>query len=93
MGRRRFDHLFVEICLAVERRVPRYQLWLELHDLGCDPEDLTRRTALAFCEGPLQSFLSERGLHLSQPSARRLRRAVRRFDPTVPTPEEQLARI
>ena len=93
MGRRRFDHLFVEICVAVGRPVPRYPLWLELHDLGWDPEDLSRRSALTFCEGPLGSFLSQRGLHLSPRSARRLQRAVRRYDPTVATPEERLARI
>ena len=93
MGRRRFHHFFVEICLAVDRPISRYQLWLELHDLGQDPEHLTRHGVLAFCAGPLQAFLSERGLHLTPRSVKKLRRSVRRFDPSNPTPEEQLARI
>lgn len=90
MGRRRFDHLFVEICLAVGVTFPRYPLWLRLKELGLDPEALTRQAALAFCDGPLEVFLAERGFSLSRRRWRRLRRSVHSFDPAIPSPYEQL---
>ena len=92
MGRRRFDHLFVEICLLAGRPLSRYRLWLRLHETGANPESLTRRRAEAFCGDALEHFLSEEGVTLSDRERRRLRRAVRRFDPGVATPEELLAR-
>lgn len=93
MGRRRFDHLFVEVSLAVDALVPRYALWLHLHELGWDPDALTRDQAAAFCDGPLRGFLAERGFRLSQRAARRLRRSVERYDPRVRAPEEHFARL
>lgn len=93
MGRRRFDHLFVEICLAAGRPFSRYQLWMRLHEHGSDPEELTQHHALAFCGDPLERFLADQGVSLTPRAARRLQRAVRRYDPSVPTPEELLARI
>lgn len=93
MGRRRFDHLFIEISLAVDALVPRYALWLEIHELGFDPNALSGEEATAFCDGPLQRFLSERGFWLSPRSERRVRRAVERYDPRIRTPEEHFARL
>lgn len=93
MGRRRFDHLVIEISVAVGRRVPRYALWLRLHELGWDPEELSREAALAFCGAPLSGFLGERGLALAPRPRRRLERSVARFDPSVPTPCETFARL
>lgn len=90
MSRKRFDHLVIEISLAVGRRIARYPLWLHLHELGLDPESLTPEGAAAFCRAELRPFLTSRGLHLKPRAERRIERAVRRFDPRVPTPEERL---
>jgi hypothetical protein len=92
MGRKRFDHLVLEISLAVGRRIPRYPLWLYLHEVGLDPEALTPDGAAAFCRGELRIFLSRRGLALGPRAERRVERAVRRFDPRMPAPEERLGR-
>ena len=89
MGRRRFDHLVAELSEALGVWVARYDLWLAMHELGYDPELLTRDSAMAFCDGPLRRFLHTRGLHLSARSARRLRRSVGRFDPAAPSPPER----
>jgi hypothetical protein len=90
VGRRRFDHLVEQISLAARRSVPRYRLWLRLHELGWDPERLTRQAVLAFCDGPLVDFLADRGLVLDLHDLRRIRRAVSRFDPSVPTRYERV---
>jgi hypothetical protein len=90
MSRRRFDNLVAEISVAVGARVPRYDLWLTLHECGADPESMTSRMTLDFCEEPLTEFLAERGLHLNMRSRRRLLRAVERYDPDRLTPEEAL---
>ncbi len=92
MRRRRFDHLFTEIALASGQRISRYQLWLHLHHLGCDPELLSREAAIAFCDEPLTEFLADRGIRLGPRRQRRLLRNVERYDPLVPTPEETFAR-
>ena len=88
-SRRRFDHLHVELCVAVRARVSRFALWLELREQGADPEALRREEALAFCDERLERFLRERELALAPRAARRLRRAVERFDPSTPTPYER----
>lgn len=92
MGRRRFDHLAIEVSLAVGCRIPRYELWLSMHDHGCNPEGLSRENALSFCGAPLVAFLADRGWLLSERRLRRIQRAVRRYDPSVPSPYERLAR-
>jgi hypothetical protein len=91
VGRRRFNHLILEISLAAEQRISRYGLWLQLHELGWNPEALSRQAALSFCDGPLATFLANRGINLRPRAARRLRRAVARFDPSVLTPDERMA--
>ena len=48
MGRRRFDHLHSELSVAVGRLVSRYALWLQLRELGWDPEGLSRSQAVVF---------------------------------------------
>ena len=90
MGRRRFDHLVVELSLALGESVPRYALWLRLHEEGFDPEALGRSQAIAFCEAPLERFLDELGLELEPRRLRRLRRVVDRFDPELSTPYERI---
>lgn len=93
MRRRRFDHLVLELSLAVGEPVPRFPLWLELHAFGADPEDLSREAALAFCGAPLGQFLEAHRLRLTPRRRRRLERALRRFDPRVVTPCEHLERL
>jgi hypothetical protein len=91
VGRRRFDHLVLELSLALDVCVPRYALWLRLHEEGFDPEALGRAEALAFCAEPLGRFLEELGLELAPRRLRRLRRTLGRFDPGRPTPYERIA--
>ncbi len=91
MGRRRFDHLVIELSLALGLSVPRYRLWLRLHEEGFDPERLVLSQVLAFCADPLELFLEELGLELRPRRLRRLRRAVERFDPEVLSPYERIA--
>ena len=88
--RTRFDHLVAELSVAVGALVPRYPLWLRLHELGQNPETLSGEAATAFCGGPARSFLEEYGYGLSWGARRRLMRSVGRFDPARPTPEQAL---
>ncbi len=91
MGRRRFEHLVVELSLAAGQPIPRYRLWMRLHDLGWNPEDLEREEAMAFCDGPLGIFLAEVGIRVSPRSNRRLRKEISRFEPEVLSPYERVA--
>ena len=93
MDRRRFEHLVVELSLALDLLVPRYPLWLCLHECGFDPERLSRDHAIAFCDAPLARFLAANDLGLSPRAARRVRRRVARFDPDLPSPTDQLSRL
>lgn len=93
MARRRFDHLVLEISAAVGEHIPRYPLWLRLHELGWNPERLSRQDTIAFCGAPLTRFLAEHGLALPPHARRRLERNLRRYDPGIPTPYERMARI
>jgi len=91
--RKLFNHLFVELSVSVGRRIPRYALWLELHDLGWNPETLHVEEALAFCDGPMERFLSARGLKISPRARNRLRKDLARFDPRRPLPQEIFERL
>jgi hypothetical protein len=93
MARRRFDHLVLEISLAVGQCIPRYPLWLRIHELGWNPERLSAQTVIAFCGAPLTRFLADHDLALSPRARRRLERNLRRYDPAIPTPYERMARI
>jgi hypothetical protein len=93
MQRRRFDHLVVELSLALGRHLPRYPLWLTLKELGMEPEQLSREAAIEFCERHLTAFVARLGDRLSPRQLRRLRRTVARYDPSIPTPYERMARI
>jgi hypothetical protein len=90
VGRRRFNHLVIEISVAARARIPRYPLWLRLHQLGWDPEGLSQEAALAFCGEPLDAFPADHGLRSSRRARRQLRRAVEHYDPSLPTPYERM---
>jgi hypothetical protein len=92
-SRRGFDHLVVELSVAAGRHIPRYPLWLKLHALGFDPERLDRESATAFCGRPLEVFLAEHGMRLPERALLRVRKSIRDFDPTVPTPYERMAAL
>ncbi len=93
VSRKLFNHLFVELSVSIGKRVPRYALWLELHDLGWNPESLHVVEALAFCDGPMEGFLADRGMKISQRARNRLRRELAKFDPTRPLPQEIFERM
>ena len=92
MRRRRFDHLVLELSVALGQPVARFALWMRVHDAGYDPEELSCDEAAAFCAEALPAFLAERGLRLARHRRRRLERAVREFDPALGTPEEHFER-
>jgi hypothetical protein len=91
--RRGFDLLFTEISVAVGSCIPRYPLWLRLHELGYDPERLDREAVTSFCGEPLEGFLFEYGVLLPRRELLRVRRRVSLFDPDTPTPYERMAAL
>jgi hypothetical protein len=93
MGRRRFDHLYVALSVAAGTRLPRYALWVDFQERGCNPEQLSSAEALAWIDGAMDGFLGPQGHQLQHRRKHRLRRDVARFDPAVPTPEERIAAI
>lgn len=92
MQGRYFAHLYNEICVAVNRRISRYDLWLLLWDGGGDPDELTHSQARYFIENSLSALLAEQGAALDDRARRRLEKRILRFDPRHPTPEEWLTR-
>ena len=93
VSRKLFNHLFVELSVSIGKRVPRYALWLELHDLGWDPESLCVPEAIAFCDGPMEAFLNDRGMKISRRAHKRLRKDLASFDPSRPLPQEIFERL
>ena len=93
MERRRFDHLMLEISLALNRNLPRYPVWLAFKEMGAEPDLPTREQVVAFCEGSLAALLAQLGHALTPRQQRRLVRAVARFDPALRTPYEHMERF
>jgi hypothetical protein len=87
--RRLFDHLATEFAVAVRSPIPRYALWLQLHDQGLDPESLTRAQAVGFCKASLRRFAADQGLRLGIRAHRRLLREIQGFDPERESPAER----
>jgi hypothetical protein len=88
--RRYFDHLYNEVCVALGRRISRYDLWLMVWESGGDPDDLTPLQARRFVEAGLGRLLGEEGAHLPDRDRARLASRLLHFDPRFPTPEEWL---
>jgi hypothetical protein len=93
MQRRYFEHLYKEVCVAIDRRISRYDLWLLLWEGGGDPDTLTHAQARYFLEHNLSLILTEEGTSLSPRARHRLEKRILHFDPDRPTPEEWLANI
>jgi len=88
MSRRYFDHVYKEICVAADRRVSRYGLWLLIWEAGGDPDDLSRQQLRAFVAQHLETFLREEGVRLGDRQRARLELTFCAFDPSHPTPEQ-----
>ena len=88
MSRRYFDHMYNEICVASQKRVSRYGLWLLVWEAGGDPDDLTRDQVRTFLSNQLDLLLQEEGVRLAPRTRKRLERDLLGFDPHNPTPEE-----
>jgi hypothetical protein len=93
LGRRRFDHLYVALSVAAGVRLPRYELWMDFQEHGCNPERLSASEALAWIDRAMDGFLDPQGCSLALRRRHRLRRDVARFDPTFATPEERIAAL
>jgi hypothetical protein len=93
VDRRRFEFLHIELSVAVGAVVPRYGLWLFLRARGSDPEQLGRKSTLAFLEHDLDDFLEPNGMCIHPRERRRLTTRMKRFDPRHATPEEVMERM
>ena len=93
MQGRFFEYLFVEICVAINQRISRYDLWLRVWDGGGDPDELNHDQVRHFIEHYLTRFLTEEGQPLAGRRLRRLEKRLLRFNPDHPTPEEWMTRI
>ena len=93
MAGRYFEHLYCEISTAAARRVSRFDLWLRIHEVGGDPDALTRRQVRLFVDQQLGGLLSEEGIRLEGRQRRRLEFSLLDFDPDHPTPAEWLAGV
>lgn len=93
MKRRRFDHMVVELSVALDRWVARYALWQAVKDAGYDPECWSGPEAERFCTLELPRWLRRSGHALPEPRLEKLARSVARFDPVLLTPEEHFARL
>ena len=64
-----------------------------LREDEANPESLSLRDALRFCDEGVVPFLAAEGLSLSRWQRRKLRRAISAFDPELTTSAEILARL
>ena len=91
MERRYFEFLYNEICVALHRRIARYDLWLLLWDSGGDPDELSHVQVRLFLENALDTLVTAEGLTLPHRDRRRLQRRIVAFDPRYPMPEEWIS--
>lgn len=78
MSRRVFNKLHEELSLQRDELYPRWPLWQSVSEYGFDPENLTPEEAALWCR--------DNG-HLT------LAGKMRRYDPTLESPEEIMARL
>jgi hypothetical protein len=90
MGRKVFNRLVIEISLAAGHFISRYGLWMYLHELDVDPEQMTVEEAAALCGMPLRRFLASQGIRLEPEGLERLERQIRRINPYRSDPYDRL---
>ena len=83
MDRRRFDHLFIELCVACGQPISRFRLWLFMQGNGAAPDQLSRDDAIGFCRYGAPLFLAEEGLHITRWQRFRLLRRIAAFEPDL----------
>ena len=93
MQRRYFEHVYCEVCVAMNRRISRYDLWLLMWDGGGDPDDLTVEQARYFVENNLSALLAEYSCSLGTRERKHLEKRILRFDARHPTPEEWIVSV
>ena len=84
-----FDYLHQELCITLDRKISRYQLFLNIG------EGLLPQETAAHLEDQVQeeSFLGELRKEMGARKWRKLVSKIRRFGPHRPTPEEVFSRI
>jgi len=90
MGRRVFNQLVVEISLAVGHFISRYALWVYVHELDLDPEQMTARDAADLCGVRLRRFLAAQGIRLEPGELQKLERRIRGINPYRPDPYDRV---
>jgi hypothetical protein len=90
MGRRVFNRLVIEISLSVGHCVSRYALWLYLHELDLDPEEMTAGDAAELCGVRLRRFLAAEGIRLEPGELHKLERRIRGINPYRPDPYDRI---
>ena len=86
MRRERFNLLVSELSVLAGQEIPRFTLWMRLHEAGLDPEALSNQQVLRFLDLHLEDFLCQLGLTVSRRARRRLRRTLTRDEPIPPMP-------
>ncbi len=90
MGRRVFNRLVIEISLAVGYYVSRYALWVYMHELEIDPEQMTAQDVRGFCGPRLRRFLAAQGIRLEPGELHKLERQIRGINPYRPDPYDRI---
>jgi hypothetical protein len=90
MGRRVFNRLVIEISLAVGYYVSRYALWVYMHELEIDPEQMTAQDVRGFCGPHLRRFLAAQGILLEPGELRKLERQIREINPYRADPFDRI---
>ena len=90
MGRRIFNRMLIEISLAVGHCVSRHALWMCMHELEVEPEQMTGQEVAAFCGLPLRRFLASQGLRLDAIDLKHLEQRMRQINPYRPDPYDRV---
>ena len=90
MGRRVFNRLVIEISLAVGHCISRYALWMYVHELELDPEQMTAQDAAELCGTPLRRFLATQGIRLEPGELHKLESQIRRINPYRADPYDRV---